>query len=185
MNDTASKAKILGDSPDAVADAPLSSLGLPGRLLKLLEDDGFTNVGNLALRLEDEPKSILAIGGIGPKTLLNIQTALEAFASEPAEEYREPVQSLGDQFKSVPSAEPKVTEEKSKTKKKAKKDKKKKDKKPKKADKKKEKKPKKADKKKDKKPKKADKKKDKKSKKSKNQKDKKKKQKTRNKKSKK
>ena len=47
MNETANVAKILGDSPNATADSPLSSLDLPGRLLKLLEDSGFTNVGDL------------------------------------------------------------------------------------------------------------------------------------------
>ena len=164
MNETANVAKILGDSPNATADSPLSSLGLPGRILKLLEDNGVTNVGDLALRMEDDPKSILAIGGIGPKTLLSIRTALETIALDSAEEYREPVQSLGDQFKSVPSAEPKGTAEKEKKgeEKKRKKADKKKDKKLMKADKKKDKKSKKVDKKKDKKSKKVDKKKDKK-----------------------
>ena len=146
MNDTAS---------------PLSSLDLPGRLLKLLEEGGFANVGDLASRLEDDPKSILALGGIGPKALLSIRTALEAFANEPAAEYREPVQSLGDQFKSMPPEEPTVAVEKAGTQEKAKKEKNKKDKKVKKADKKKDKQPKKADKKKDKKSKKVDKKKEK------------------------
>ena len=149
MNETANVAKILGDSPNATADSPLSSLGLPGRILKLLEDNGVTNVGGLALRMEDDPKSILAIGGIGPKTLLSIRTALETTALDSAEEYRVPVQSLGDQFQSVPSAEPKEA---------VKKEKKGKEKKPKKADKKKDKKLMKTDKKKDKKSKKVDKK---------------------------
>ena len=161
MKDTANATKILGDDFGVVSDSPLSSLDLPGRILKLLEDNGFTTVGDLALRMEDEPKSILAIGGIGPKTLLSISTALETIALDSAEEYREPVQSLGDQFKSVPSAEPKGA---------AKKEKKGKEKKHKKADKKKDKKLMKTDKKKDKKSKKVDKKKDKKHKKSKDQK---------------
>ncbi len=172
MNDTAKLAKMLGDTPGAVADSPLSSLHLPGRILKLLEKGGFANVGELALRLEDDPKSILDISGIGPKALMGIKTALETFVSEPGEEYREPVQSLGDQFKSVPPAAPKVTEKEAKPEKKAKQDKKKKEGKPVKAGKKKDKKSKKAgkkkkelkmaDKKKDKEPKKSDKKKDKK-----------------------
>ena len=162
MKDTAKVAKILGDDLGVVSDSPLSSLNLPGRLLKLLEDNGFTTVGDVALRMEDEPKSILAIGGIGPKALLSIRTALETIALDSADEYREPVQSLGDQFKSVPSTEAKGVAEEAKSKEKAKKEKKKKEKKPKKADKKKDKKPKKTDKKKEKKAMKTDKKKDKK-----------------------
>ena len=173
MNDTGSLAKILGGNPGAAADSPLSSLQLPGRILKLLEDGRFANVGDLALRLEDDPKAILAIGGIGPKALLDIRTALEDFANEPVEEYREPVTSLGDQFKSVPPAAPKITAEKADPEK-AEKDKKKKDQKPKKAGSKKSKKPKKVDKKKGKESKMADKKKDKKPKKDNKKKDKKK-----------
>jgi len=142
--------------------SPLSTLDLPGRVLKHLDDGGIKDVGDLALRLEDDPKSILTIKGVGPKTLLSIKEALETTESEPAEEYREPVQSLGDQFKSVPPAVPKVNEEKIKTEERAKKGKKKSKKKPQKAGKKKEKKPEKAGKKKDKEPKMADKKKDKK-----------------------
>ena len=122
------------------SNTPLSSLDLPGRILKILEEEGFVNVDDLSSRLKDDPKSILAIGGIGPKTLLSIRAALENLESEPVEEYREPVQSLGDQFKSVPQAASKVTEEKVKLGEKAKKDKKKLEKKPKKASKKKEKK---------------------------------------------
>ena len=173
MDTTAKSAKLLGDNSEAVANSPLSSLNLPGRILKLLENGGFSNVGDLALRLEDDPKSILAVGGIGPKALLDIRTAVEELAIGPGEEYREPVQSLGDQFKSVPPAAPKVTMEKADPEK-IKEDKKKKDQKPKKASSKKSKKPKKADKKKGKESKMADKKKDKKSKKDDKKKDKKK-----------
>jgi hypothetical protein len=169
MIDTAKSAQILGDNAEAIADSPLSALNLPGRTLKLLEGGGFANVGDLAMRLEDEPRSILAISGIGPKALLDIQAALESLASAPGEEYHEPVQSLGDQFKSVPPAVPRAAKEEVKPEEKAMKDKEmkdeksnKKDKKPKKADKKKDKESKMADKKKDKKPKKDDKKKDKK-----------------------
>ena len=165
MKDIARSAQILGDNAEAIADSPLSALKLPGRTLKLLEGGGFTDVGDLAVQLEDEPRSILAISGIGPKALLDIQAALESLASQPAEEYHQPVQSLGDQFKSVPPAPPRTSKEKPETEENMMKEKKKQGKKSKKADKKKEKKSKKTDKKKGKKPKKDKKKKDKKKKK--------------------
>lgn len=81
--------------------SPLSSLNLPGRIQQLLEENGVISIDDLAVRLEKDPKSILAFGGIGPKTLLMINSALEAFEKEPMELYPEPVQSLGDQFKSL------------------------------------------------------------------------------------
>jgi hypothetical protein len=81
--------------------APLSSLNLPGRIQQLLEENGVISIEDLAVRIEKDPKSILAFGGIGPKTLLMINSTLEAFENEPIELYPEPVQSLGDQFKSL------------------------------------------------------------------------------------
>lgn len=83
----------------------LSSLDLPERYLKLLEKGGFTNVGDLASRIEDDPDSILAIDGIGPKTFQIIQTALETFSPESDDAYHTPVESLGDQFKAVKATE--------------------------------------------------------------------------------
>lgn len=81
--------------------SPLSSLDLPDRIQKLLEKSGITSIDELVVRLEEDPKSILAIGGIGPKTLLDISAALESFGSLSTGQYPEPVQSLGDQFKSM------------------------------------------------------------------------------------
>ena len=112
MNTNTAVAKILGDNPGAIVDSPISELELPGKLIVLLEENGFSNLGDLAMRLENEPKSILDISGIGPKTLLSIQMALEDFVREPIEEYREPVPSLGDQFKSMALSEPVISEEK-------------------------------------------------------------------------
>lgn len=86
--------------------SPLSSLDLPGRVQKILEESGVTSVDVLVARLEDDPKSILSIGGIGPKTLLNISAALESYEIGHTEQYSEPVQSLGDQFKSMSPDEP-------------------------------------------------------------------------------
>ena len=81
--------------------SPLSSLDLPGRIIKLLEEGGVNSIDILVARLEEDPKSILSIAGIGSKTLLNISSALKAFKDGQTEQYPEPVQSLGDQFKSM------------------------------------------------------------------------------------
>ncbi|OQY30885.1 MAG: hypothetical protein B6I38_06685 [Anaerolineaceae bacterium 4572_5.1] len=101
-----------------VSDLPLSLLKVPNRFLELLKKNGVTNIDELALRIEEDPKSILAMEGIGPKTLLSLKTALENFSpDEPAEEHRPPVQSLGDQFKSASATEEKGNEEDKKDKK--------------------------------------------------------------------
>jgi len=114
--------------------SPLSPLDLPGRLQKLIEKGGITTIDELTARLEEDPKSILAIGGIGPKTLLDISSALDNYKSEITEPYPEPVQSLGDQFKSLPHDESMSVSENIENQEKVKKEKKKKEKKSKKAD---------------------------------------------------
>jgi hypothetical protein len=86
--------------------APLSSLSLPARIQRLLEENGIVTVGDLSTRLEGDPNSVLAISGIGPKALLDISAALESVENAPVEQYPEPVQSLGDQFKSISPDEP-------------------------------------------------------------------------------
>ena len=129
----------------------LSSLDLPGRIKKLLEEGGITFIDDLVARLDEDPKSILAINGIGPRTLLNISAALETFESGQTEQYSEPVQSLGDQFKSMQPAEQNTVAVKAENQEKIMKEKKNKGKKSEKVGKKKEKQPKKDNKKKQKK----------------------------------
>lgn len=120
--------------------SPLSPLDLPGRIQKILEENGITSIDALIVRLEEDPKSILAISGIGSKTLLTISTALDAYKNETAGQYPEPVQSLGDQFKSLPPDESMLVSENNGDREIAKKEEKKKGKKSKKTDKKKDKK---------------------------------------------
>jgi hypothetical protein len=124
--------------------SPLSSLDLPGRIIKLLEEGGVNSIDILVARLEEDPKSILSIAGIGSKTLLNISSALKAFKDGQTEQYPEPVQSLGDQFKSMLPEEPMAVELNAEDQEVIKKDEKKKGKKSKKGGKKKDKKSKKA-----------------------------------------
>jgi len=106
MNNASREDENRNNNLVAASDLPLSLLKVPNRFLELLKKNEITNIDDLALRIEEDPKSILAIKGIGPKILLDLQTALETFSSdEPVEEQRPPVQSLGDQFRTVSATE--------------------------------------------------------------------------------
>jgi N utilization substance protein A len=63
--------------PDDAFDLPIMTLGLPTKVENLLEENGFTNVGELAYRLLLAPKVINEIEGIGPSYLEQIESALE------------------------------------------------------------------------------------------------------------
>jgi N utilization substance protein A len=74
------KARIMAAKeavPDDAYDLPIMTLGLPARVENLLEEAGFTNVGELAYRLLLVPSSISNIDGIGPSYLEQIESALE------------------------------------------------------------------------------------------------------------
>jgi N utilization substance protein A len=74
------KARIMAAKeavPDDAYDLPILTLGLPARVENLLEEAGFTNVGELAYRLLLVPSSISNIDGIGPSYLEQIENALE------------------------------------------------------------------------------------------------------------
>ena len=63
--------------PDDAYDLPIMTLGLPTKVENLLDEHGFTNVGELAYRLLLAPKQVSEIDGIGPSYLEQIESALE------------------------------------------------------------------------------------------------------------
>ena len=122
--------KIRASIPEAAFSAPLTDLGLPAKTISILDGGGLSNVGDLMLRLEMDHYSILALAGIGPRTLEVIEAAVENYSPTEAA-YPKPVASLADQYKAAsPAAKKDGKKKKVKTKKKGKKGaKKKKDKK--------------------------------------------------------
>lgn len=63
--------------PNDAYDLPIMTLGLSTKVENLLTEAGYSNVGELAYRLLLSPNSINKIGGIGPSSIKQIESALE------------------------------------------------------------------------------------------------------------
>lgn len=95
------------------SSSPITLLALPGRILEMLKNGGLEHIDDLTDRIENDPDSILTIGGIGPKTLLTIQEALNSYLSESGDGNQVPLQPGDADLKSVDEAD-KIPEEKDK-----------------------------------------------------------------------
>lgn len=67
----------LEDVPQDAYDLPIMTLGLPTRAQSILEEEGYENVGNLALQILLHKETISDIDGIGPTYVEAIEDALE------------------------------------------------------------------------------------------------------------
>ncbi len=65
--------------PNEAYDIPLDDLGLSPRLNILLTGEGYSTIGDLMLQLHMDPDQILGLNGVGPKTMDDIQEALDAY----------------------------------------------------------------------------------------------------------
>ena len=63
--------------PTDAYDLPIMTLGLPTKVENLLNEAGYSNVGELAYRLLLAPAAINDIEGIGPSSIRQIESALE------------------------------------------------------------------------------------------------------------
>jgi len=62
--------------PEAVFAITLGELGLSERVFNLLSEAGYQNVGDLKYRMVTDPDSILALSGVGPRAMQEIETTL-------------------------------------------------------------------------------------------------------------
>lgn len=92
--------------PAAAFEFPVTELNLPLNTISLLGSGGFATVGDLMQRLNQDRESLLAVNGIGPKTLASIELAVTEFdLINKIPTYPEPIPSLGDHYKVAPKAE--------------------------------------------------------------------------------
>jgi len=80
MNMTPTNDEFSASVSDSATDPPIRSLDLPTYVCSLLENAGYQNAGTLALQMETDREVILAIKGIGPKTLEQIEAAVKSHA---------------------------------------------------------------------------------------------------------
>jgi len=83
----AREAEVRASIPETAFDIPLDDLPISPRMIITLTGEGFSTVGDLMLQMQLDSDAILAIEGLGPKTMEDIQDALAEFElPEPEEE---------------------------------------------------------------------------------------------------
>ncbi len=68
--------------PDAAFELPVDVLGLSPRLTMLLTNAGYASVGDLMLQMKLNSDEILALDGVGPKAMEQIESTLALFEGE-------------------------------------------------------------------------------------------------------
>ena len=106
MENQPSEDQVGKSIPAAAFEFPITELPLPLNTIALLGSGGFATVGELMRRLKMDRESLLAVNGIGPKTLESIELAVSEFdLAKKTRTYPEPIASLGDHYKAAPRAE--------------------------------------------------------------------------------
>ncbi len=85
--------------PKAAYDLPLDALGLGDQIQNLLQNEEYSNVGDLMLQMNMDANIIREINGIGPKAMESIEAAIEALTSiMPKDEEPEPEAETVDEI---------------------------------------------------------------------------------------
>ena len=87
--EAARMAELRRGIPEVAFETPLDVLGLTPRLIMSLTEAGYHSVGDLIVALRRDPDAILALQGVGPRTLQHVQQALDAYLEEHAAEAAE------------------------------------------------------------------------------------------------
>lgn len=77
---------IQAQIPDEAYKIPLEELGISPRITSVLGGAGYTTVGDLMLQMKLDSDAILALSGIGPKTMEDIESALAGLSFPAPEE---------------------------------------------------------------------------------------------------
>ncbi len=65
--------------PDVAFETPLDELGIPPRFVVLLGGEGYSTIGDLMFQFEMDPDVILALNGMGPKTMADVEEAIRVY----------------------------------------------------------------------------------------------------------
>ena len=79
MENQSSEDQVEKSIPAAAYDFAITELNLPLNTISLLGSGGFATVGELMQQLNEDRESLLAVNGIGPKTLAGIELAVSEF----------------------------------------------------------------------------------------------------------
>jgi N utilization substance protein A len=101
--------------PDMAFEIPLDDLQLPERVYNLLSEGGYQTVGDLMFQMKLDADSVLALDGIGPKHMQEIQDKLGALTfpepeTEVVAEETVPVEVAPEAIEEMIPAEPEMIE---------------------------------------------------------------------------
>ena len=68
--------------PDAAFDIPLEDFTISDRVYAVISEAGFPTVGDLMVRMDTNPDSILKLSGMGPKGMKELEETLEVIRAE-------------------------------------------------------------------------------------------------------
>lgn len=100
--------------PEAAFSLPMEALGLSTRWENLLVDEGFETIGDLMYQMNLDSDRILALNGIGPKAMEEIEIQLAAFevpSIEELEAEEEEAEVVAEEAPAVEEVEEPVEEE--------------------------------------------------------------------------
>ncbi len=91
----AAEEQAVADSiPNEAFEAPIEELNISQRICTLLRENEINTIGDLMLQMRLDPDRILALQGIGPKAMEDIQSALASVTfAEPTTEVAEQVEA--------------------------------------------------------------------------------------------
>lgn len=90
--------------PESAFDIPLDDLGISPRITIMLTGEGYSTIGELMMQLALDADVVLALNGVGPKMMEDIQAAIMAF-DFPVVEKPEPVVEEAEAVEEVEAEE--------------------------------------------------------------------------------
>jgi N utilization substance protein A len=72
--------------PPAAFEMPLEQFEVSDRLYAVISEAGYQSVGDLILQMRTNSDALLKLNGMGPKAMIELETALEALTFAPVEE---------------------------------------------------------------------------------------------------
>jgi hypothetical protein len=92
-------AEVQEQIAESAFEMPVEELGFTERITGLLVEGGYESVGDLIVQMELDSDEILALNGIGPKAMENIEQALTevSFPEPEVEEIEEEVQAVEEE----------------------------------------------------------------------------------------
>ncbi|MBI3158718.1 MAG: transcription termination/antitermination protein NusA [Chloroflexi bacterium] len=102
----ARQAELRARIPATAFDIPLDDLGLSPRLNILITGEGYSTIGDLMMQMEVDRDAVLALNGVGPKAMEEIDAKLAAFVFPEPQPEPEPEEPAAPEAEPLAEGEP-------------------------------------------------------------------------------